>query len=128
LAGIIYPAFDELGLINEFDSITLQKNQSISVVNWLHKFRFVLFSPKLTDAGILHKKLVEQCKNADDSHEKWLNEISGKVDLFRYLVKLLPELRKNFETNISEESLDQQREKLRIILEKIKPRLEEELK
>jgi len=44
------------------------------------------------------------------------------------MVKLLPYLRDEFYTKISEEELEVQREKIRILIEKLKIALEEKLK
>lgn len=96
--------------------------------NWVHKFRFVLFNPDNTNATKLHQRLVKFAKLTEDDHERWLDRFSARTDLFRYLATILPSIREEFDTKVSDRELDLQREKLKVIIEKLTLALEEKLK
>jgi len=128
IAESVSVAFERAGLINKNNSIVLDARHTMDVKNWVHKFRYVLFDPVNANATKLHKKLVEFAKLTDDVHARWLDRLSERTDLFRYLAQILPSIREEFDTKISDKELELEREKLKVIIEKLTLALEEKLK
>ena len=115
-------------MINQNNSIVLDERHTMEPKDWVHKFRFVLLDSENTNATNLHQKLVEFAKLTDDAHVMWLDSFSAKTDLFRYLVKILPSIREEFNTKILDKDLKLLREKLKNIIEKLTLELEVRLK
>ena len=99
----------------------------MEIVQWFHTFRFVIFDPKITDASKLHSILSEYAKARKDRHPEWLDNFSVKTDLFRDMVKVLPQLREQFETTITDVQLAEQKEIMKKIITKLTLALEEKL-
>ncbi len=128
LAEIIKNPFEKAGLIDAHGSIPLHKNESITPENWLHTFRLVIFDPTLRDAGTFYEKLMDFSIKTKNGHQKWLENFNNKSDVFRYMVKILPDLRTKFKTEVTDEDLHNQRMIIQDLIEKLKTVLETKLK
>jgi len=128
IADSVSVAFVKVNLLDQYKYIILDDTHTISPKDWVHKFRFVLFDPDITNATKLHQRLVEFAKQTDDYHVRWLDRFSARTDLFRIIMFILPTIRAELNPTISNEEIKLQREKLKIIIEKLIPALEERLK
>jgi hypothetical protein len=94
----------------------------------LNQFRFILIEPSITNSTILHQKLVDFSRITNNGHERWLNQFSSKNDLFNYMIKILPQIREEFQTEVDIIKFNAQKKKLFEMIEKLKSALEEKLK
>jgi len=93
-------AFKQAGLLDQNNSIVLDKRHTINPNEWANAFRFVLFDPANTNASKLYQRMVEFSKITNNGHEEWLERFNARTDLFRYLATILPTIREEFDTKL----------------------------
>ncbi len=127
LVELIKPAFERADLLKS-DSIVLSESESMQVIHWLNKFRYVLIDPNIKNASELHAKLKGFAMLTKDAHAQWLDRFSAETDLFRYMMTCLPDLRNAIDTKTTYEQIVEEHQKLKLIIEKLTSALEEKLK
>ena len=126
IAESISVAFEKAGFLQN-SSIQLDEHSSMNVIDWVHKFKYILFDPDIKNANQLYEQLIEFAKLTPDAHERWLNSFN-KTDLYRTMAWILPHIRDEFNTRISFNELKSEHQKLKESIEKLKYALEEKLK
>lgn len=127
LGQIIRQAFDKSSLL-EGEMISLSDSK-IAPQDWLDAFKFVLFDDKIEWDDQLYKILLDFTIKTKNGHQKWLEKwYEHKPDIFSSILELIPLLTKKLESPISLEHINNQRETLKMLIEKLTLQLEEKLK
>lgn len=127
LSQIIRQAFDKSRLL-EGEMISLSDSK-IAPQDWLDAFKFVLFDDKIEWDDQLYKILLDFSIKTKNGHQKWLEKwYEHKPDIFSSILELIPLLTKKLESPILLEQINNQRETLKMLIEKLTLQLEEKLK
>ena len=128
MAKILKPVFVERKLLNNNEDIILDERSSISVLNWVKAFRYVLIDPSITDPYSLYEKLYEYSILKQNGHTKWLKQLETDTSLCSYMIHWLPDLQREIDSESGFEKLDEQRNILKKSIEELTIVLEEKLK
>lgn len=109
-------------------SVQLDGSNTMAVYDWIREYRYVLFDSRIKNANQLHDRLLEFAQTTQNNHERWLNRFSEKTDLYRTLMKILPDIIKDNDIRICDGPMTLETQKIQEIVEKLIKLLEEKLK
>ena len=125
LGEIFTIPFRKTDLFDEkIGNIILDKRSSQSPLDWMDKFRPILFNPNIKDSETLYEMLEGFASLTKDDHRIWLQNFKRtKPELFDYILEQLPQARKAFHTTIGDDDLLKQKQILKEITNKLQTEL-----